>query len=350
MAIYTGETVNDAIEKGLEDLGIEKKHAKISVLQEPRPGILGKFSKEAKVEIIVLTDNYIKKKEKLIKLGIIAGAVLFVFILFSVIFGGESLPAMDTDNNQVKVPVTVNELESENYEEVIQKFKDAGFTNINTRKIEDLITGWLTKDSSVEKVTIDGREEFSKGEAFPKDVPIEISYHTFPPETERENIPVVEAPSSESSLNESVGESITSSSNSNDSSIDATVLSAINEEIAYSMELNHGWAYGKIDADGNPVENGVPSSEHLIFVTLDEILFNEEGQIEVQANNLFESLSKEEKNMLAGFIQGIVSSAVSVTTDTFNNQLKRGFYLTIRHGQLVYGNSKVSDYKSYSWN
>src|SRR5699024_3205123 len=126
-----------------EDLGIEKKHAKISVLQEPRPGILGKFSKEAKVEIIVLTDNYIKKKEKLIKLGIIAGAVLFVFILFSVIFGGESLPAMDTDNNQVKVPVTVNELESENYEEVIQKFKDAGFTNINTRKIEDLITGWL---------------------------------------------------------------------------------------------------------------------------------------------------------------------------------------------------------------
>ena len=32
MAIYSGETVNDAIEKGLKDLGIDKKHAKIGSL------------------------------------------------------------------------------------------------------------------------------------------------------------------------------------------------------------------------------------------------------------------------------------------------------------------------------
>ena len=33
MAIYSGETVNDAIEKGLKDLGIDKKNAKIAVIQ-----------------------------------------------------------------------------------------------------------------------------------------------------------------------------------------------------------------------------------------------------------------------------------------------------------------------------
>ena len=66
MAIYSGETVNDAIEKGLKDLGIDKKHAKISVIQEPKPGILGKFRKEAKVEIIILTDADLEALQNLV--------------------------------------------------------------------------------------------------------------------------------------------------------------------------------------------------------------------------------------------------------------------------------------------
>lgn len=68
MAIYSGETVNDAIEKGLKDLGIDKKHAKISVIQEPKPGVLGKFRKEAKVEITILTDADLEKKEEVNKI------------------------------------------------------------------------------------------------------------------------------------------------------------------------------------------------------------------------------------------------------------------------------------------
>lgn len=52
------------LKKGLKDLRIDKKYAEISIIQEPKPGILEKFNKEAKVEIIILTDAELEKKEK----------------------------------------------------------------------------------------------------------------------------------------------------------------------------------------------------------------------------------------------------------------------------------------------
>ena len=133
MAIYSGETVNDAIEKGLKDLGIDKKHAKISVIQEPKPGILGKFRKEAKVEIIILTDADLEKKKKLIKFGIIGGVIVFFVIFLNMVFSGNSTSTVSSDNNELSVPIASSELATQNYESVVEQFKNAGFTNIVVR-------------------------------------------------------------------------------------------------------------------------------------------------------------------------------------------------------------------------
>ena len=203
MAIYSGETVNDAIEKGLKDLGIDKKHAKISVIQEPKTGILGKFRKEAKVEIIILTDADLEKKKKLIKSGIIGGVIVFFVIFLNMVFSGNSTSTVSSDNNELSVPIASSELATQNYESVVEQFKNAGFTNIKTTKMEDLITGWLTEDGSVEKVTINGQEDFESGEAFSNDVPIDIFYHTYPPETEQTDVVVDKESSAENSTSES---------------------------------------------------------------------------------------------------------------------------------------------------
>lgn len=128
MAIYSGETVNDAIEKGLKDLGIDKKHAKISVIQEPKPGILGKFSKEAKVEIIILTDADLETKKKLIKFGIIGGIAVFLIILLSIGLNEIFAKTTSSDNNEIVVFDAPSESATQNYESAVEKESSAEST------------------------------------------------------------------------------------------------------------------------------------------------------------------------------------------------------------------------------
>ena len=54
-----------------------------------------------------------------------------------------------------------------------------GFTEIQTLPIKDLVTGWVTKNGSVENVVIDGRTYFKKNMVFKYDVIITVYYHTF---------------------------------------------------------------------------------------------------------------------------------------------------------------------------
>lgn len=84
------------------------------------------------------------------------------------------------DGSRVKMPASSSELEGEDHQDVMTKLQDAGFTNVETEAIEDLITGWLTKDGEVEEVSVDGTTVFSASDRFPKDAQIVVRYHTFP--------------------------------------------------------------------------------------------------------------------------------------------------------------------------
>lgn len=86
------------------------------------------------------------------------------------------------DPNMLKVSISSDEIVGENYETVISEMEKIGFTNIETKILDDLITGWLTKDGEIEQVKINGNTEFSADDSFHKESKIVITYHTFPKE------------------------------------------------------------------------------------------------------------------------------------------------------------------------
>ena len=55
-----------------------------------------------------------------------------------------SLAACDGANKKINAPVESSEVSSSNYQDMVSQFKGAGFTNVSTREIDDLILGWLT--------------------------------------------------------------------------------------------------------------------------------------------------------------------------------------------------------------
>ena len=55
-------------------------------------------------------------------------------------------------------------------------FKDAGFTNIKTEILYDIVLGW-TEEGEVDKVSINGKTDFNRGDIFAKDASVTITYH-----------------------------------------------------------------------------------------------------------------------------------------------------------------------------
>ena len=87
----------------------------------------------------------------------------------------------------VSAPYSADECKDKNFEQVADDFENAGFTNVKTEAIEDLITGWLTKDGAVEKVSVGGNSAFSESETFDSAAEVIIIYHTFRPEIPNKN-------------------------------------------------------------------------------------------------------------------------------------------------------------------
>lgn len=112
-------------------------------------------------------------------LVLLAVAVVFcIMIFYSEGFVTELTKGMVDD--RIKVPISSSEIKQQNYKLIVNQFEDAGFTNVQIERIEDLVTGWLTKDGQIAQVTINGDAEFTKGQRFEKNVIIKVVFHTFP--------------------------------------------------------------------------------------------------------------------------------------------------------------------------
>lgn len=96
------------------------------------------------------------------------------------------LAACSQDSSDLlKVPVSANDCKGKNYQDVVNDISAAGFVNIQAKTIEDLVTGWLTKDGEVEEVTIDGDGSFRAGDTFDKTAAIIVSIIPFRARTRR---------------------------------------------------------------------------------------------------------------------------------------------------------------------
>lgn len=87
-------------------------------------------------------------------------------------------------DERINMPSSSEEFEGVNYEDAVTKLQKAGFTNVETKILDDLVTGWLTKDGEVERVSVDGDTDFSEGSKYLPDAKVVVTYHTFPEKSE----------------------------------------------------------------------------------------------------------------------------------------------------------------------
>ena len=66
------------------------------------------------------------------------------------------------------VPMSSKEAKGANYQDVMEKFEEAGFENITLEVEYDIITGWITDD-----------EEFASGKEYRADAEVMITDHTY---------------------------------------------------------------------------------------------------------------------------------------------------------------------------
>ena len=76
-------------------------------------------------------------------------------------------------------PITLESAKEMSYQEVVNSFKDAGFTNVKLETKYDIITGWLTKDGEIESISINGKKEYDSYDKVRLDAEVIITYHTY---------------------------------------------------------------------------------------------------------------------------------------------------------------------------
>lgn len=116
--------------------------------------------------------------------GRIFAITLALFVATTLVF--KATYVEDDLTVKAKTPSGSTIMKGKDYKSVVETFEEKGFTNIKLEKIEDLITGWLTKDGEVEDVSVGGDVEYSPDKLVKSDTEVIIRYHTFP-ESEEDN-------------------------------------------------------------------------------------------------------------------------------------------------------------------
>lgn len=65
------------------------------------------------------------------------------------------------------------------YSSVVTSLQNIGFSNIQVLRNNSLVNGWITKEGSIESISIDGNDAFSETDAFYYDAPVVIVVNTF---------------------------------------------------------------------------------------------------------------------------------------------------------------------------
>ena len=80
---------------------------------------------------------------------------------------------------QAAIPVSAKEAKGEQYSEIVDKLKGAGFGDIAISVDYDLILGWIHSVGEIETISINGDVSFDSESMVTVDSKIEIVYHDF---------------------------------------------------------------------------------------------------------------------------------------------------------------------------
>lgn len=182
--------------------------------------------------------------------------------------------------NMVDVSTISYSIDTETYDSIGKKFKDAGFTNIEYSIKED-----LSKDKSalvgiVDKIEINGDSNLKNMDWVDKDATVTLYYHVLAPEKEETNTASNSGTDSNTTNNSSSTPSTTPSSSSSSSSSSeaaatytsndkdhykdgdsgkyAYVASHQNYDIYLIIDFDEGYVYRFLDGDGSTDCDKVP--------------------------------------------------------------------------------------------
>ena len=123
-----------------------------------------------------------KEKDKERKNNNMRGFValgLYVLLMLFIFYMGHLEETADQRMGLVSVTMSAKDLKGKDHDDVVLMLSTDGFTNIAEEALDDLVLGWITKDGTVEKVSINGNATFESGDKFPKNSTVKFVYHTF---------------------------------------------------------------------------------------------------------------------------------------------------------------------------
>ena len=83
------------------------------------------------------------------------------------------------EKKEITIPFSARSLYKKNHVEVVNFLHDLGFTEISEHPLEDLLTGWIKKEGSVQSITVAAGSTLQKNTAYKYDVQITVAYHSF---------------------------------------------------------------------------------------------------------------------------------------------------------------------------
>ena len=119
--------------------------------------------------------------KRVVILSIVGGIILLLAIIFGSVSSIEKNKAFHIELGEVKLPYA-SDLVGKNYKQVVKIFSDRGFTNIETRPMNDLNDEFLDENGQVHKVSVNGETNFSPGGKegwVAKNSDVVVVYHSF---------------------------------------------------------------------------------------------------------------------------------------------------------------------------
>lgn len=113
-------------------------------------------------------------------------------------------------DNRPAMPAAAGDLEGKQFADVVGELEEAGFANIETVALGNLITGWLHEEGEVDEIEVDGETEFEADQRFDPEVEIIVSYYSFPEDDDE----VERGPSAEPSTAPAPSEAVLTPDNS----------------------------------------------------------------------------------------------------------------------------------------
>ena len=223
------------------------------------------LSQKSSAELIEIKKVYDEKQKKTTTMILIGCA-----IALALCFGFLNMKATaerKAHENQVDVSSIKYALKTETYETIEQKFRDAGFTNIEYSVSEDLPQNKSAQVGVVDKIEINGDSNIKNMEWVDKDAVITLYYHVLAPVEEKPESNTSSSTNSSSNNNNSSSNTASSSNQTqgyanyttNDkdhykkgnSGKYSYVMQGTRYDIYLIIDFDEGYVYRFLEGDGN---------------------------------------------------------------------------------------------------